>query len=244
MLEHFGGNLKYLGVGGAPLRPEIIKFYDALGIELQSGYGLTELVPATMNGTIRNVPGSVGIPCRGVEIRIGDVGPDGDGEIQLRGENVMLGYYKDPEATAQVFTHDGWLRTGDLGHLGRDGALFLTGRIKNLIILGNGKNVAPEELEEVFANNLPYVKELLVSETPDEGEGPRIALTVYFEPAWLQEVGPEQARAQLDADVARVNRKLTVYKRVEVVNVRDTEFEKTATRKIKRFYATTKAENK
>lgn len=236
VLEHFGGNLKTIACGGAPLRPEIEKFYDRLGIDVLSGYGLTECVPATNNGELGYVAGSVGIPVRGVQIRIRDVGPDGDGEIQLKGDNVMLGYYRDPAATAQVFTDDGWLRTGDLGHIGRRGALFLTGRIKNLIILDNGKNVSPEELEEVFCNNLPYVKELLVSEAPDTGQGPRIALTVYFEPEWLLEVGPEKARARLDDDVLRVNRTLTSYKRVQVVDVRDNEFEKTPTRKIKRLY--------
>jgi long-chain acyl-CoA synthetase len=169
-------------------------------------------------------------------VRISDVAPDGNGEIQVKGENVMLGYYKDAAATERSFTHDGWFKTGDLGHFGRHGALFLAGRIKNLIILPNGKNVSPEELEEVLQNHLPYVKELLVYETLDTGQGPEIAMVAYFDPEWLQKTGPERARAQLDEDVSRINRRLTTYKRIQDVQVRDTEFEKTATRKVKRDY--------
>lgn len=235
VLEHFGGNLKVMTCGAAPLRPDIIKWYDSLGIQIYNGYGLTECAPlVTLNSRQRNVPGSVGVPYRDIQMRISDVRPDGNGEIQVKGENVMLGYYKDPAATDRAFTHDGWLRTGDLGHIGRHGALFLAGRIKNLIILPNGKNVSPEELEEILQNNLPYVKELLVYETPDDGQGPRIAMTAFFEPEWLERTGRQRACAQLEEDVAKLNRRLTTYKRIQVIQVRDVEFEKTTTRKIKR----------
>lgn len=235
VLEHFGGNMKAIGCGGATLRPELVKWYNSLGIDIPEAYGLTECGPlVTGNSSFLYVPGSVGIPGRDIEVRIGDPDSDGNGETQVKGENVMLGYYKDPVATEQTFTEDGWLKTGDRGHLGRKGALFLTGRIKNLIVLGNGKNVSPEEVEETLQNNLPYVTELLVYEAPDTGQGARIALTVYFDPQWLDRMGAEQARAQLRADVDKVNRELTVYKRVQVLQVRDVPFEKTSTHKVKR----------
>jgi len=236
--QQFGGNLRLIVSGGAPLRPEIEKGLDSLGFRVFNGYGITECSPfISANCTLMSVPGSVGIVPPGIEVRIGDPGPDGEGEIQVRGANVMLGYYNDPDATARTFTPDGWFKTGDLGHFGRKGALFITGRAKNLIVLANGKNVQPEELEEILAAHIDYLDEVMVHEHQDEDGRGRIVASAWLNPEWVLDVGLEEARLRYEQDVAKVNRKLAAYKRIHVAHVRDQAFEKTTTRKIKRNLA-------
>ncbi len=144
--ETFGGSIRYIASGGAAADPELIRDFYALGFELLEGYGMTETAPMisfTRPGRVR--PGSPGIPIPCNQVRIED------GEVLVKGKNVMMGYYHRPEETAQVLTADGWLHTGDLGYVDKDGFLFLTGRKKELIILGNGKNINPADLEESFA---------------------------------------------------------------------------------------------
>ncbi len=161
--QSLGGNLKIIVCGGAPLRPDIVKGFDNLGISVFNGYGITECAPLiSSNCTLKSIPGSVGFVIPDNKVRIADTDADGIGEIQVQGDNVMLGYYKDPVATRKTFTQDGWFKTGDLGYMDRKGALYITGREKNLIILANGKNVHPEELEEYILENLAYVKEVVV----------------------------------------------------------------------------------
>ncbi len=236
--KQFGGNLRLIVSGGAPLRPEIEKGLDSLGFRVFNGYGITECSPfISANSTLVSVPGSVGTVPPGIEVRIGDAGPDGQGEIQVRGANVMLGYYRDPDATARTFTADGWFKTGDLGHFGQKGALFITGRQKNTIVLDNGKNVQPEELEEILSAHIAYVDEVMVHEHHDEEGRGRIAASAWLNPEWVVSVGAEQARVRYEADVAKVNQKLASYKRIHLALVRDHEFEKTTTRKIKRNLA-------
>jgi long-chain acyl-CoA synthetase len=146
----------------------------------------------------------------------------------------MLGYYDDPAATAAAFTDDGWFRTGDLGRLGRRGALFITGRQKNLIILPNGKNVQPEEIEQALLCGIVYLKEVVVHELLDPSGAPRIAASAYLDPDWVNEQGTDGARVRFDADVATVNQRLASYKRICLTRLQEQEFEKTATRKIMR----------
>lgn len=237
VLEAFGGNLRLIGCGGAPLRPEIVKGLDDLGISILNGYGITECAPLiSCNSPLRNIPGSVGILAPDVKVRIEGKRQDGNGEIQVMGDNVMLGYYKDEECTRKTFTEDGWFKTGDIGYLDKKGALFITGREKNLIILTNGKNVHPEELEEYLLNNLPYVKEVIVY--APEAYGQRevlITAHAYLDPEFLQRVGIEKAKSIFKEDVRRLNQKLASYKRIQDTLVRETEFEKTTTKKIKRY---------
>ncbi len=235
ILERFGGRFGVIVCGGAPLAADTVAGLTSIGIDVYNGYGITECAPLiSSNCTVRRVRGSVGIPCPDVEVRIADVDADGTGEIQVRGPSVMLGYYNDPVATRAAFTEDGWFRTGDLGRLGRRGALFITGRQKNLIILPNGKNVQPEEIEEALLGGIGYLREVVVHESRDAAGSPRIAASAYLDPEWVGGVGTEVARVRFEADVATINQGLASYKRICLTRVREQEFEKTATRKIMR----------
>ena len=235
VIQSLGGKLNMIVCGGAPLRAEVVKGMSDLGIEVYNGYGITECSPLiSSNCALANIPGSVGIPIPCVSIRIDSPDAAGNGEIQVKGDNVMVGYYNDPEATARTFTQDGWFKTGDLGHLGRRNALFITGRQKNLIILPNGKNVQPEELEEHLLSCIEYVKEVLVHASTDEAGVEHIVATAFLDTTFVQGVGPDEAEARFREDVARHNRKLAGYKQIHLAQVRDCEFTKTSTNKIKR----------
>ena len=233
--DSLGGKLNMIICGGAPLRPEVVRGMGDLGIEVYNGYGITECAPLiSSNCALANIPGSVGIPIPGVRIRIDSPDSEGNGEIQIKGDNVMVGYYEDAEATARSFTADGWFKTGDLGHLGRRNALFITGRQKNLIILPNGKNVQPEELEEHLLSSIEYVKEVVVHAATDATGVEHIVATAFLDATFVQIVGPDAAEARFREDVARHNRKLAGYKQIHHTQVRDCEFTKTSTKKIKR----------
>ena len=238
VIQSLGGKLNMIVCGGAPLRPEVVKGMSDLGIEVYNGYGITECSPLiSSNCALANIPGSVGIPIPGIRVRIDSPDADGNGEIQVKGDNVMVGYYKDADATARSFTPDGWFKTGDLGHLGRRNALFITGRQKNLIILPNGKNVQPEELEEHLLSSIEYVKEVVVHASTDEAGVEHIVATAFLDAIFVQGVGLDEAEARFRADVARHNRKLAGYKQIHHAQVRDCEFTKTSTQKIKRYEA-------
>jgi len=236
VIEGFGGRLRLVICGGAPLRPELAAGLSSLGVEVYNGYGITECAPLiSSNCTLRSVPGSVGPPCPDIEVRIGEPDADGTGEVQVRGPSVMLGYYQDPDATRATFTEDGWFKTGDLGYLGRRGALFITGRQKNLIILPNGKNVQPEELEEKLLSGIGYLREVVVHECLDAGGVARIAASAYLDPDWVSQLGLDDAKRRFEADVAGINDRLAGYKQIHLTHLRDCEFEKTATKKIMRY---------
>jgi long-chain acyl-CoA synthetase len=233
--QHFGGRFHMIVCGGAPLAAETAAGLTALGIDVYNGYGITECSPLiSSNCTLRRVDGSVGIPCPDIEVRIDAPDAEGIGEIQVRGPAVMLGYYADPEATRAAFTDDGWFHTGDLGRIGRRGALFVTGREKNLIILPNGKNVQPEEIEQALLVGIEYLREVVVHESFDAAGAPRIAASAYLDPEWVSRLGSDDARLRFEADVAAVNERLASYKRICLTRLREQEFEKTATRKIMR----------
>lgn len=235
--QSLGGNLKIIVCGGAPLRPDIVKGFDNLGISVFNGYGITECAPLiSSNCTLKSIPGSVGFVIPDNRVRIGDTDADGIGEIQVQGDNVMLGYYKDAVSTRKTFTEDGWFKTGDLGYLDRKGALYITGREKNLIILANGKNVHPEELEEYILENLDYVKEVVVFAPLDsDGSEVMIMAEAYLDQEFLIQHGVENAKDILKDDISKLNRRLSSYKRINDVSLREIEFEKTSTRKIKRY---------
>jgi len=211
VLAELGGNLKNIICGGAYLDQTYIDGMDAFGIRILNGYGITECSPIvsfTRIGAER--ARSVGQPICGVEVRIDD------GEICVRGENVMVGYYEDEAATAEVL-RDGWFYTGDLGYLDDDGYLYVTGRKKNLIILSNGENVSPEELERRLME-IDGVAEVVVS-----AESGAITAEIYAEDT-----------NGIDEAVMKLNRQLPPYKRIQNIEYRATAFEKTTTQKIKR----------
>ena len=161
--DAFGGELKMVITGGAPISPDIAYFFDAIGISVLNGYGITECSPLiAVNKSRHVVLGSVGDPIDNVSVKIDDPDGEGEGEILVRGPMVMLGYYKDENATADAFK-EGYFKTGDYGRLGKDGVLYITGRKKNLIILSNGKNVYPEEIENALSS-VPGVNDIIVYE--------------------------------------------------------------------------------
>ncbi|MGN1194021.1 MAG: iron-containing alcohol dehydrogenase, partial [Acutalibacteraceae bacterium] len=218
-----GGNIIDIISGGAPLEAAANARFNDTGILVLNGYGMTECAPIISNnavGCYRH--GSVGkpIPCMQVKIE--------NGEILVKGPSVMLGYYKNPEATKEAFTDDGFLHTGDLGHFDDDGFLYITGRCKNLILLENGENVSAEMLEEQFANE-PAVQEVICY-----GENGAICAEVYLNKAFLQEHGiTDESEAMTDI-LMRVNEKLASFQRISTFKIRPVPFERTSSSKIKR----------
>ena len=235
ILERFGGNLRQIVCGGAPLREELIQGLEDLGIDVVNGYGITECAPViSTNCTAWRRAGSVGLVLPVCDVRIDKPDKYGNGEVLVRGDTVMLGYYQDEEATKASFTADGYFKTGDLGRLDHRGFLYLTGRKKNLIVLSNGKNVCPEEVEEAILGQISYVREVVVYSRAAEGRQETIVADVYLDPEHASGVSPAELRKQLELDIQRLNSKLPAYKRVQEVLISQTEFEKTTTRKIKR----------
>ena len=230
----FGGNLRKIVCGGSPLRPELGEFFDGIGISLINGYGITECSPlVSANHDMFNDPTTVGIPLPCCEIKFDNITPDGDGEICVKGDVVMLGYYKQPELTAEVL-RDGWFYTGDYGRMNDKGQLMITGRKKNLIVLTNGKNVFPEEIENYIAA-IPYVAEVVVYGLHNEhGLEDSLCAEIFLSAEKIKELGIEDPAAAIKEDVARAVEPLPHYKRIAKIKLRDTEFEKTTTNKIRR----------
>ncbi|MBQ9736106.1 MAG: AMP-binding protein [Clostridia bacterium] len=234
----FGGNLRSIVCGGAPISPEIIKDFYHFGITVLEGYGITECAPLVAV----NRPGkvrfhSVGTPVLGCEVKI-DYDPGLEtGEILVKGENVMLGYYKNPEATEAVFTEDGWFRTGDIGYMDKKGYIYITGRKKNVIILSNGKNVFPEELEEYLGRNPEILESVVLGRKKEYSD--EIVITAIVVPnrecEELRGKSDEEVEEILRDIVTAVNKKLPSFKHMTETEVRFEEFEKTSSRKIKRF---------
>ena len=236
----FGGSLEKIICGGAPLNPDIADVFSEFGIDICEGYGITECSPLiAVNPYFAAKRGSVGPTVPSCTVRIdvdhrNDKG-FGEGEIQVKGSNVMLGYYKNPEATAEAFTEDGWFRTGDIGYMDQDGYIFITGRKKFVIVLENGKNVFPEEIEEYIANQCSVAESVVVGRK--EPESDNIVLTAIVYPRMDAFKDPSDHAAieeTVRKEIARMNRKLVSYKQVRNVEFRYTEFEKTTSRKIKR----------
>ncbi len=225
ILDNLGGNLDMIICGSANLDPKYEKGMHDFGIDVFNGYGLTECSPGvTCNRADKFKFGSVGTPLDCCEIKIVNPDDEGVGEIYVRGSNVMIGYYGDPEATAAAFDGE-WLKTGDFGRIDKDGFLFMVGRKKNLICLSNGKNVSPEELEDKL-RRIDYVAEVLVYADDKKIIGE------FF----LNEEDYPDARARLKGDVDAFNRKMPSFKNINKIIIRDEEFPKTTTLKIARKY--------
>ncbi|MEN3009453.1 MAG: AMP-binding protein [Candidatus Bipolaricaulaceae bacterium] len=233
-----GEQFRFFISGGAPLHPEVAGALRRLGLGLLEGYGLTETAPVlTLSGPF-DPPGTVGKPLPGVQIKIDLPDPEGFGEVLARGPNVMLGYFRNPRRTQEVFTEDGWFRTGDVGRLDREGRLFLVGRKKNMIMLESGKKVYPEEVEWEFSR-IPEVAEVLVYEDTSRGQ-PMVAAMVY--PNWdlLRQQGittAEQARDFLWEKIKEAQQNLAPFKRLrdkEALLVVTEPFQKSTKQEIKR----------
>ncbi len=231
----FGGNLKSIVCGGAPLSPQIIKDFYAFGITVLEGYGITECAPLVAV----NSPGkvkfhSVGQPVKGCKVRIDKQDPsDETGEICVSGDNVMMGYFKDAEATKEAFTDDGWFRTGDIGYMDDEGYIFITGRKKNVIILSNGKNVFPEELEEHIAP-IQTILEAIVTVRETDGNPVLTAICVP-NMEMLEGKTDEELYDIMKSEIEKVNNTLPTYKKMLRVELRKEPFERNTAKKIMRF---------
>ncbi len=233
IIDPFGGNLKKLVSGGAPVRPEIAAFFDSIGIDVVNGFGISECSPL-ISITREGYEGcdSAGVPIPETEVKIKNPDLSGIGEILVKGPQIMLGYYKNQEETDRVIK-DGWFNTEDLGFIDKQGRIHVTGRAKNLIVLKNGKNVFPEEIEK-YIQSIPYVAETAVTSIRDE-DGNEVGLCahVYVDPA-SDEALQSNLEAILRKDIDDVCKPLPIYKQVAKVKLRHEEFVKTTSNKIKR----------
>ena len=234
ILDSFGGELRTLICGGAPVRAELGYFFDSIGIYLMNGYGITECAPLiSVNRFDLDDCTTVGfvLPC--LELKFDDVTDEGIGEICVKGDNVMLGYYKRPDLTEQVLK-DGWFSTGDYGMLDSEGRLKITGRKKNIIVLTNGKNIYPEELEEKIGN-IDYVKEVVVYAVLDEnGAEDGLCAEAFLDEDMVSDMNEPDIKARLKKDIDEALAELPRYKQISEVVIRDTEFVKNSSNKIKR----------
>jgi long-chain acyl-CoA synthetase len=231
--EGMGGRIRYFVSGGSALSETIQKDFQGLGFTILEGYGLTEASPVltVTRPENRMLTGSVGRPLPGVEVKISEPDASGVGEVIARGPNVMLGYFADENATREALV-ERWLYTGDLGKLDDDGNLFLVGRSKEIIVDTNGKNVYPDELEEIYANS-PHVKELSIVGLPD-GIGEKVACLVVADDEYDITLSRAELRRKVEEHFREVSASLPYYKRVKVLQFTDIELPRTATRKVKR----------
>ena len=240
VLNNFAPNLRVLIAGGAPMNKDAINLFVNLGINLLQGYGLTETSPvlAGENDKYKRA-GSVGFPLPGITIQIDNPNEEGIGEIKAKGPTIMKGYYENEEATKEVLK-DGWFYTGDLGYIDKDGFLFITGRKKDVIVLKNGKNIYPEELE-ILINKLPYVAESLVFGKPDSKKDD---LTLCAKVVYNKDIMSEMFKDKTKDDYHdiiwqdiknKINTQMPAYKAIKELIVTDEPLIKTTTQKVKRF---------
>ena len=244
ILDQLGGNIRFVISGAAAIDPEAIEGFNNFGIRAVQGYGMTEAAPViTAENHWERKAGSIGRALPGVEVAIDEPDENGVGEIICRGPNVMAGYYENEEDTAKTLI-DGWLHTGDLGYIDEDGFLFICGRKKNVIVLKNGKNVYPEELEVLIAA-LPYVSENFIFGKPrreDDEKDLALWAKIVYNPEYMKEhygaSTPAEAEEVIRRDIDAINDTLPVYKQIFKLVVTDQEMIKTTTGKVKRYEET------
>ena len=234
LMEAFGGEFSQIIIGGAPLNAEVEAFLRRIKFPLTIGYGMTETAPLiSFTPWTEFRSQSCGQVLKGyMEARIADANAEGVGEIQVRGEHVMTGYYKNEEATAQSFTEDGWLKTGDLGIIDEDGFIYIKGRCKTMLLGPSGQNIYPEEIEAKI-NNMPYVLESLVLQKDDT----RLVALVCpdFEAVDADKLTQQQLEGVMEENRKLVNADLAAYEQINVIKLYTHEFEKTPKKSIKRF---------
>lgn len=239
--DMFGGRLRFLMCGAAPLLPVAQTTLRNMGVVVGTGYGLTETSPVNTS-EYRDVyrPGSSGPAMVGVKLKIDKPDEDGIGEICIKGDNVMLGYYKDQEATDAVIKN-GWFHSGDLGYLDKEGWLYITGREKNIIVLKNGKKISPEEMESVLNRETSILECVVEGEEDPATKNVDVVATIVPDYETIKRLGlaninnDAEVEALIRRDVERVNKTLVSYKRISKTTIRKNEFEKTTTKKIKRY---------
>jgi len=242
--EKFGGHIRAFIAGGAAPDPMVAKGLRDLGFTFVQGYGLTETSPIlTLNQLENFKDDAAGLPLPGVELRIDSKNEDGVGEVLAKGANVMMGFYKKDSATKEAF-EDGWFKTGDLGFIDSDGFLHICGRKKNVIISRSGKNVFPEEIEDILKRS-PFVQECLVYGENDPKQDEIICAQIVVDAeAFIElsesrnkQITPELINEILGEEVKKANAELSSFKQIKKFIVREQEFEKTTTQKIKRYLA-------
>lgn len=246
IIELFGGRMKVIICGGAAIDPDVLQGIRDFGVNAVQGYGLTECAPiCALNPDKYPKNSSAGYPPPGFEIKIHNPDPEtGIGEICAKGGHIMLGYYKYPEATAKVLK-DGWFHTGDMGYLDEDNFVYITGRIKNVIITKNGKNVYPEEIEAYLAK-IPYVEESLVWGKDSEETGETLIFaSIRADYEEVQGVlgdnyTDEEVAALMWKEIDNLNTQLPFFKRIKKIDIRKEEFDKTTAKKIKRYVESNK----
>ena len=236
--ENLGGNLRFIVSGASAMDRAVAEGFNDLGFLTVQGYGLTETAPVLIAENVKHMKyGSIGLPMPDVDIKIDNPNEEGIGEIIAKGPNVMLGYYEDEEATNQVIDKDGWFHTGDLAYMDKDGFIFIAGRKKNVIVLKNGKNVYPEELEQLVSE-LPYVAENMVFGMPKDDDLVVSVKIVYNETYVKQKYGnitEEELKDIIWKDVKNINSNLTTYKHIKNLIITDEPMVKTTTAKVKRY---------
>lgn len=239
--DTLGGNIRLVISGAAAIAPEVSKGFDSMGINVRQGYGLTEFSPivAVNRDTVYRYD-SIGLPLPGVEVKLENVNSEGIGELVVKGNSRMLGYFQNPEATAKVI-QDGWLYTGDLGHMDASGFLYITGRKKNVIVTKNGKNIFPEEVE-AYLNKSPYIKESMVWGKYEEASGETYVnaqivpdMDYIKEKLKVIDIHSDEVHDIIHQEIKSVNKNMPHYKMIRGFTIRENEFAKTTTKKIKRY---------
>lgn len=241
VIDSFGGRIRLIIAGAAAIEPNVIKGLRNMGVLTLQGYGLTEASPiVAVNRDDKCKDDSVGLPLPGVEVKLVDVNKEGTGEIIVRGGNVMLGYYQNEEATKKVL-RDGWLYTGDLGRIDSEGFIYITGRKKNVIVTKNGKNIFPEEVES-YINKSPYIKESLVTGRDDDEKNETVVtaqIVIDLENIKQKLNNPNPSQEEIykliKSEIKQINKNMPLYKRIQDFTIRENEFAKTTTKKIKRY---------
>lgn len=237
--ENLGGKMKYIVSAAAPIDPKVGKWLQDIGINFLQGYGLTETSPiAALTPVFNSKVGSAGKPVICAEIKIDKPNEKGEGEVLIKSETLMLGYYENEEATKEAI-RDGWFYSGDIGYIDEEGFLFITGRSKNVIVTQNGKNIYPEEIE-LLLGNVPEIKECMVYGKEEKGKELTISVKVIpniekIEQKYGKELTDEKIHEIIWEEIKKVNKKLTSYKAIKHLEIKKDEFEKTTTMKIKRY---------
>ncbi|MBR3001954.1 MAG: AMP-binding protein [Clostridia bacterium] len=236
--KNFGGELRLLVAGGAALDPEAEKGFNALGIRMLQGYGLTETSPVIAAEDDKYTRlGSIGKAFPSLDVKLGDVNEEGVGELLVKGPTTMLGYYNNEEATKETIEPDGWLHTGDLARIDKDGFIFICGRKKFVIVLKNGKNIYPEELE-TLVNKIEGIKESFVYGLPEDDGDYKICVKVQYDKNIVKEkynaIEENQIKETLWQEIKKINKTMPAYKYIREISITEEDFIKTTTQKIKR----------
>ena len=238
VLDNFGGNLRVVLYGAAPMNKETIIGYNNLGIDLIQGYGLTETSPVIACETDKEKrPGSVGVPLINLQVKIENPNEEGIGEIVVKGPSVMLGYYNNEEETKKSLK-DGWFYTGDYGYLDKDEFLYVTGRKKDIIVLKNGKNVYPQEIEFLI-NKIPYIVESLVYQREQSNTDTMLCAKIVYDEQLIKENLGEKSEKEYQEiiwkEIKEINKELPIFKHIKKISITNKPLAKTTTQKVKRY---------